>query len=391
MIRRFRWLWTREFRDYGIAALLSLAVLVPVRAGEVYYPGPGDRWEKRGADAVGMDADKLAEAVRFAQAHEVKWLRDMRAQIERDVANEPYSQLLGDAKERGGPAGVIVRYGYIVAEWGDTDRVDMSFSVAKSYLSALAGLAVDRGLIMDINDPVWKYVTDGGFDSAHNTAITWHMLLNQTSEWEGVLWDKPDLADRRRGYGRKLQEPGTFWEYNDVRVNRLALSLLRVWNQPLPQVLQERIMDPIGASHTWVWLGYRNSFVDINGHPAQSVSGGSHWGGGLWASARDHARFGYLFLRGGSWDGHQLLSERWIRMATQPTDIAPQYGYLWWLNSGRKTLAAATESSFFAIGSGGNVIWIDRDHDLVVVTRWLDLGQLNTFAALVLSSIKSKQ
>ena len=392
MIRRFRRPRIHGVRTYGVAALsLALAALLPVRAAEVYYPGPGDLWEKRPADAVGMDADKLAEAVKFAQAHEVKWLRDVHAQIERDVAHEPYSQLLGETKERGGPAGIIVRHGYIVAEWGDTHRADMSFSLAKSYLSALAGLAVDRGLIRDVNDPVWKYVTDGGFDSAHNTPITWHMLLNQTSEWEGVLWDKPDIADRRRGYGRNLQEPGTFWEYNDVRVNRLALSLLRIWNRPLPQVLQEGIMDPIGASHTWVWHGYRNSFVDINGRAVQSVSGGSHWGGGLWASAGDHARFGYLFLRGGSWNGRQLLSQRWIRMATQPTAIAPQYGYLWWLNTGRKTLPAAPESRFFAFGSGGNVIWIDLDHDLVVVTRWLDFSQLNPFAALVQSAIKSKQ
>ena len=259
MIGQFRYC-----RAHRLAALLlALAGLLPVRAAEVYYPGPGELWEKRAADAVGMNADRLAEAVKFAQAHEVNWLRDMRAQIERDVAHEPYSQLLGETKDRGGPTGIIVRYGYIVAEWGDTHRVEMSFGIAESYLSVLVGLALERGLIKDIHDPVWKYVTDGGFDSAHNTPITWHMLLNQTSEWEGMLWGKPDIADRRRGYGRNLHEPGTFWEYNDVRVNRLALSLLRVWNQPLPQVLQEQIMDPIGASHSWVWHGYRTSFVDI--------------------------------------------------------------------------------------------------------------------------------
>jgi CubicO group peptidase (beta-lactamase class C family) len=116
-----------------------------------------------------------------------------------------------------------------------------------------------------------------------------YMLLNQTSEWEGVMWGKPDVADRRRGYNRSLEEPGTFWEYNDVRVNRLALSLLRVWNKPLPQVLKEEIMDPIGASDTWVWHGYRNSYVQLHGRAVQSVSGGSHWGGGLWASTRDRA------------------------------------------------------------------------------------------------------
>jgi CubicO group peptidase (beta-lactamase class C family) len=381
----------RASRPWLELAALLLAAAAPVLAAEVYYPGPGSRWEARPPDAAGMDPDKLAEAVKFAEAHEVDWLRDVRAQIEKDVVREPYPQVLGEAKERGGPAGMILRHGYIVAQWGDVDRVDMSFSVAKSYLSTIAGLALDRGLIKSVKDPVWRYVKDGGFDSPHNTRITWHMLLNQTSEWEGVMWDKPDLADRRRGYDRSLEEPGSFWEYNDVRVNRLALSLLRVWNKPLPQVLKDEIMDPIGASDTWAWHGYRNSYVQLDGRPVQSVSGGSHWGGGLWVSTRDHARFGYLYLRKGNWRGRQIISEQWVQMATTPTDIAPHYGYLFWLNTARRIVPNAPESSVFALGSGGNVIWIDSDHDLVAVTRWLDFAQLDPFARLVQGSIKSKQ
>ena len=372
----------------GLAGALLLAT-APALAAQPYYPGPGSNWETRAPAAVGMDPGKLAEAVKFAQGHEVDWLRDVRAQIEKDVVNEPYPQVLGEAKERGGPAGMILRHGYIVASWGDIDRVDMSFSIAKSYLSTLAGLAVDRGLIKSVKDPVWKYIADGGFDSPRNTKINWHMLLNQTSEWEGVMWDKPDLADRRRGYSRSLEEPGSFWEYNDVRVNRLALSLLRVWNKPLPQVLKEEVMDPIGASDTWAWHGYRNSYVQLNGSPVQSVSGGSHWGGGIWASTRDHARFGYLYLRKGNWNGRQIVSERWVEMATTPTDIAPHYGYLFWLNTARRIVPSAPESSVFALGSGGNVIWIDSEHDLVVVTRWLDFAQLDRFATLVQAAVKN--
>lgn len=104
-----------------------------------------------------------------------------------------------------------------MAEWGETDSVDMTFSVAKSYLSTVAGLAFDRGLIASVSDPVGKYVRDGGYESPHHAPITWHQTLNQTSGWEGVLWDKPDRADRRAGYDRELQAPGTFWEYNDGR------------------------------------------------------------------------------------------------------------------------------------------------------------------------------
>ena len=66
-------------------------------------------------------------------------------------------------------------------------------------------------------------------------------------------------------------------EYNDVRVNRLSLAALRVLGKPLPSVLKDRIMDPIGASSSWSWNGYSTSFVDLNGKLVQSVSGGGHW------------------------------------------------------------------------------------------------------------------
>ena len=90
----------------------------------------------------------------------------------------------------------------IVAEWGDTARVDMTFSVAKSYLSMLAGLAVDRGLIRDLDEPVHDHGLDDGFDSAQNRSITWRHLLQQTSEWQGTLWGKPDSIDHNRNLGQ---------------------------------------------------------------------------------------------------------------------------------------------------------------------------------------------
>jgi CubicO group peptidase (beta-lactamase class C family) len=367
----------------------ALACTTPLLAGQPYFPPPGDAWETRAPAEVGIDAEKLAEAVRFARESEVPWPLDVRAQIEKDTAKEPYPEIIGPVKPRGGQNGMVLRRGYVVAEWGDTRRVDMSFSVAKSYLSTVAGLAVDRGLIPDVDAPVGALVRDGGFDSPHNRPITWHMLLNQTSEWQGILWDKPDMADRRRGYFRSLEVPGTFWEYNDVRVNRLALSLLRVWARPLPEVLRAHVMDPIGASDTWVWHGYYNSYVDIDGRRVQSVSGGSHWGGGFWASTRDHARFGYLLLRRGEWQGRRLLSERWIERAMAPTPIAPFYGYMWWLASpASPVLPGAPRGSFFALGSGGNMIWVDPERDLVVVTRWLDIPRLDAFVQKVVEAIK---
>ena len=162
------------------------------------------------------------------------------------------------------------------------------------------------------------------FDAPHNQKIKWDHLLRQTSDWQGTLWGKPDWADRPVGEtpeeqeNRKLWEPGTHFKYNDVRVNVMALAALQVWRRPLPDVLREEVMDPIGASSTWRWYGYENSWVDVDGQKMQSVSGGGHWGGGMFINSYDMARFGYLFLRNGKWKDRSIVSEKWIQMARTP-------------------------------------------------------------------------
>ena len=368
-----------------VTAATALVVAASAGAQTAYYP-PAGSWEQRRPAEVGMDSARLGAAIDFALEHENPMGRDIGAHLERMLGSEPYPDLLGPTKQRGGPSGVVIRRGYIAAQWGDVERVDMTFSVSKSYLATIAGLAFDRGLIRDVHHRVAEYVDDGGFEGPHNSQITWHMLLNQTNEWTGTLWDKPDMADRRRGRHRALRQPGTYWEYNDVRVNRTALALLRVWRKPLAEVLADEIMDPIGASNTWRWHGYRNSYVTIDGRRMQSVSGGGHWGGGVWASTLDHARFGLLFLRRGKWGDRRLVSERWIDMMSAPTDIRPDYGYMWWLNTGRRMYRSAPENAFFARGGGGNIIWVDALHDLVVVIRWMDTQAVDEFIRLVLAA-----
>ena len=212
----------------------------------------------------------------FALSHETPWPRDLRAHLEAGFFEPPPdNELLGSIHPRGGPNGLILRGGSMVAHWGNMRQVDFTFSAAKSYLSLLAGIAVADGLIAELDEPVGRTVDDGGFDGPHNGAITWRHLLQQTSEWEGTLFGKSDIVDRNRnlaveGKGRKgdarpLRPPGTFWEYNDVRVNRLALALLRRFRRPLPEVFAERIMRPVGASSDWSWHGYRTSMVEIDG------------------------------------------------------------------------------------------------------------------------------
>lgn len=268
--------------------------------------------------------------------------------------------------------------------------------MAKSYLSLLAGIAVVDGLIRDLDARVGETVEDGRFGSAQNATITWRHLLQQTSEWEGELFGKADMVDRNRrlategantkkGQFRALQAPGTFWEYNDVRVNRLGLSLLRLFRRLLPEVFAERIMRPIEASETWSWHGYRTSSVEIDGRMIESVSGGSYWGGGVQIHAEDQARIGLLMLKRGRWDGRQIVPESWIRESLVPCALNPEYGLLWWLN-GTGKIPSASRESFFAVGAGGNRTWIDPTSGIVAVMRWLEPADTDRFIGLVMDA-----
>jgi CubicO group peptidase (beta-lactamase class C family) len=405
----------------GVVAFATLLIIlspsdVGAQQGE-YVPERG-AWERRAPEAMGFDPVRLQEAIDYAIAAETPGTRDLGEAHPLAWGREPFDEPVGPLKERGPMTGVIVRGGYIVAEWGDVDRVDMTFSVTKSFLSSTVGLAWDRDLIRDVNDRVGPYMPpmllppgDGepGFESVdmgairrpvqlfqtdHNRLITWDHLLRQTSDWQGTLWGKPDWADRpgqdvAENRYRERDPPGSVYKYNDTRVNLLALAALQVWRRPLPQVLREYLMDPIGASNTWRWHGYENSWVLLDGQMVQSASGGGHFGGGMYISALDQARFGLLTLRQGRWGEDQILSREWYEMAETPGTANPGYGFMnWFLNTDRRSIPAAPESAFSHRGSGTNLVYVDRENDLVVVARWIQGREIPEFIARVLAALE---
>jgi CubicO group peptidase (beta-lactamase class C family) len=336
----------------------------------------------------------LNKAISFAIQNEIDYPKDLRIPILEAYGREPGFRIMGPVIDRGGPSGVVVVKGYIIASWGDIEKPDLTFSATKSYLSTVVGLAWDDGLF-NVTDRVSQYVTDGTFSGAHNSMITWEHLLNQTSDWSGTLFDMADWADRPPRTGtpeewqrRELREPGSTYEYNDVRVNLLAYSLLQVMRKPLPVILKERIMDKIGASTTWGWNGYDNSWVTVDGQKIQSVSGGAHFGGGLVISTLDHARFGLLMARNGNWNGKQLISGEWIKMATRPSPVNINYGYMWWLPGGQTTIEGASDSLFYASGMGGNYVVVDRERDIVIVLRWVNPSKFPEVAGMIMNAIK---
>lgn len=372
--------------------LLLFLISVNVYSQELYYPNK--IWDEKLPENVGIDSKKLNEAIQFAIINENGVEKDLRIAIIKSFGNEPNFRIKGPTKKRGNPNGLIIKNGYIIGKWGETKRVDMTFSVTKSYLSTTAAIAFDKELI-SLDDKLVNYVWDGKFDDPHNSQITWHHLLNQSSQWSGNLFGTYDWADRPpRGLTleeikkQTLLPPGKDYKYNDVRVNLLSYSLLNVFRIPLPKVLKKYVMDPIGASNTWRWYGYDESMKIIDGVDVQSVSGGGHFGGGMFISSEDHARFGLLFLRDGLWKGKRLISSEWINKMRIPSDNNSSYGYMWWLNRDQRKWEGLSENIYYGSGFGGNYVIVVPDHDIVIVARWIDSSKIGELVKKVVESHK---
>ena len=394
--------------------LLSLFFL---RAQSNLYFPKASHWEKKSPAFYHIDTLKLQEAIDFAINNETKLPKNLWLSQALQFGKEPFSDPVGPMSSRGPAAGIIVYKGYIIAEWGNPNSVEMSNSVTKSFLSTVVGLAFQKGLINSLNDKVYTYlppielannvekgdqnpITQSSFiypfETEHNRKISWDHMLRQTSDWEGTLWGKPDWADRpsdkpNEWLTRKRNEPGTTYKYNDTRVNALALAATAVWHQPLPQVLRDNIMNPIGASSTWLWTGYKNSWIVLDGKMIQSVSGGGHFGGGLFINAYDMARFGLLTLRKGNWNGKQLIAEDWFKIATTPTVANEGYGFMnYFLNTNKKLYPSAPETAYAHIGNGTNMIYVDGENDIVAVVRWIEDKASDEFLKKMLSALPKK-
>jgi hypothetical protein len=380
---------------------------------KTYFP-PADNWERKTPSSLNIDSNLMHEAIQYALTHETKFPKNLMLTQAMQFGKEPFSDPIGPMADRGPTSGVILYKGFIIAEWGNVNAVEMVHSVTKTFLSTVVGLAVEKGLIHSINDKVYPYlppielanapitsdinpITQKSFiypfETEQNRKINWEHLLRQTSDWEGVLWGKPDWADRpsdkpEEWTTRKRFEPGTVYKYNDTRVNALALAATTVWRKPLPEVLREQVMQPIGASNTWAWTGYKNAWIVMDGKMIQSVSGGGHFGGGMFINAYDMARFGLLTLRNGNWNGKQIISEDWIKKSKTPSTTNTGYGFMnYFLNTDKKMYLSAPTTAYAFLGNGTNAIYVDQEHDLVVVIKWMDDKSIDGFLKLVLNAL----
>jgi len=400
-----------------LSSLFLYVTIISNAQSKIYFPSQNN-WDTKSPSSFNIDTNKINQAITFAKENETKFPKNLRLSQAMQYGRAPFSDPIGPMESRGMVSGIIVYKGYIIASWGKPNAVESVNSVTKSMVATVVGLAVDNGLIKNILDPVHTYLPpievvnrEGEtadqnplaktsfiypFETEHNRKINWDHLLRQTSDWEGVLWGKPDWADRpsdkpEEWTTRERNEPGTAFKYNDTRVNALALAATTVWRKPLPEVLREQIMNPIGASNTWAWTGYHNAWIVLDGKQIQSVSGGGHFGGGLFMNTYDMARFGLLTLRKGNWNGKQLISEDWIKKSLTPTKASIDYGFMnFYLNTGKKYFPSVPEKSFVHKGNGLNAIYVDPENDIVVVVRWIEEKQLDGFLKILLSAMPSK-
>ncbi len=346
-----------------------------------------------------MTESRYEDAAATACAAACPWPHDIRTVIESQTFDpSPWNVVLGPVRPRGDPAGAVLRDGVRVVDWGPTGRADMAFSVTKSYIGLLAAVALDRGLIADFALPVAQSIDDPAFASTRNRQVTWRQLLDQTSEWGGSVFGIPDTVDRDRQLAptddqtrfdraTPLHAPGSYWDYNDTRVNALCLALTRLFGRTLPEVLAD--LHPAFADRqTWAWDGYGpRSTIMLGGVPTEVVVGGGHWGGGLVATVDHHLALGETVLAGGLYHGARIVSPEALAALLEPCPLQPVYGGLWWLNRDRRLFASAPSDSVLAMGVGATVLWTSREAGMVACLRWVRPEAVDSvLAALILAA-----
>jgi CubicO group peptidase (beta-lactamase class C family) len=249
-----------------------------------------------------------------------------------------------------------------------------SFSVAKSFLSTLVGIAVDQRLIGSIEDPVTRYLPELAARDPRFGQITLRHLLTMSS---GIRYQEPSLPvpwgdDTATYYGVDLrqvaldgthieQAPGQTWHYNNYHPLLLGLVLERATGMSVSDYMATRLWRPLGAEAdaSWSLDSDRSGFEKLES--------------GLNATPADYARFGLLLLHQGEWNGRRIVSGHWVRAATAAdtaTDPAEHYQYLWWVDTERP-------GRFYALGNLGQYLYVAPDADTVIVRLGRDWGADN--------------
>lgn len=251
------------------------------------------------------------------------------------------------------------------------DARQTSFSVAKSFVSTLVGIAIDEGLIGSVADPVTDYLPELAERDLRFERITLRDLLAMAS---GIRYQEQSLPlpwgdDVNTYYGTDLRDlalheteierpPGQVWLYNNYNPLLLGLVLERATGMSVSGYMATRLWQPLGAEADATW--------NLDSEDA----GFEKMESGLNARPIDYARFGELFLHGGLWNGARIVPRVWVRSATAAdttTDPASDYQYFWWIDTERPR-------RFYALGNLGQYVYVAPDAGTVIVRNGADWG-----------------
>jgi len=262
------------------------------------------------------------------------------------------------AQKHGGGSGCIIRHGVLVKEWGDPSALaDIKSATKGSVGTTLLGLAVNAGLV-SLDDVAGQHYPAIGTERPEHAANAW---LKQITIRH--------LATMTAGFddGRPpslTYQPGTRGIYSNDTSNMLAELLTIKFGEDLRNVLKARVMEPLGIRDTeWAWRANQFRAKSINGLPSREFASG------ITISPRALARIGYLYLRGGVWNGRRILSKPFIREATQPTPLPAPYDYygFYWGTNGRGQFPGMPRDTFWALGLGDSFVVVAPSLDLVAV------------------------
>jgi len=323
-----------------------------------------DRWEERAPESEGINGAKLAEAMAFLTRH-------CRADGTKEV--------------------LVIRNGCIIWKGDKIDRLHNTWSIGKIFASTVLGLLIDAGKC-SIDDPALDYEPRL---ATWYPGVTLRHLASFTSGYDGVGGAKwggyMDGSATPWLPAPPLFAPGSAYLYWDDAAHIFGLVLTKIGQASLYDQFKQGIADPIGMDpKQWNWTVWGS----IDGFTYNTGCGFVN------ISARQLARVGHLFLNGGNWNGQQLISEDWVRIATSPQvsasiplyrDLAPNpdrhtdhfdadgrgiYGYYWWVNGvtadGRRHLPDAPLGTFYRTGARHNMMFVIPEWRMVIVRLGID-------------------
>jgi CubicO group peptidase (beta-lactamase class C family) len=247
---------------------------------------------------------------------------------------------------------MVIEDGAVIAAWGNVKKRVNSHSMRKSYLSALVGIAIDKGEFnysktleqLGIDDDV-----PPALSKVEKQATIQDLLKARSGVYHPAAYETKNMKKRRPK--RHSHKPGTFWYYNNWDFNALSTIYTQETGNDLFKAFKNLIASPIQMQDYRIKDGSYILKKDSS-HAAYPIS----------LSTRDRARFGLLFMQNGRWQGKQIISEKWIKESTKAySKKSPRlgYGYMWWVNLQTK--------SYSARGYWGQYILVIPEKKLVIV------------------------